>query len=131
MPGPASGPPAGYAPVPQLAPPEGPGAPAKKSRRGLIILLVVAAVLILLAGAGAVLTLTIDANSSGSFAINSCVKRDGSTAKKVDCSDPNAFVITNKVDKQERCPDSNQPFVVLERSGAKDEILCLRPASQK
>jgi uncharacterized protein YceK len=105
--------------------------PPRKSRRGLIILLLVAAVLIVLAGAGAVITLTIDANSGSSYAINSCVKQDGSNARKVNCSDPKAFVITNKVDKQDRCPDANQPFVVLQRSGAKDEILCLRPASQK
>jgi len=107
------------------------GAPPKKSRRGLIILLVVAAVLIVLAGAGAIITLTIDANSGSSFAVSSCVKQDGQSAKKVPCSDPNAFVITNKVDSQDRCPDANQPFIVLERSGAKDEILCLRPANQK
>jgi hypothetical protein len=107
------------------------GAPPKKSRRGLIALLVVAAVLILLAGLGVIITLTIDANSSGSYAVNSCVKQDGKTAKKVDCSESGAFMITNKVDNPESCPDRNQPFVVLERNGAKDEVLCLRPASQK
>jgi hypothetical protein len=143
IPGTPGGPPAG---APSFLPPDSPGGgypgaqysaytpppqPPRKSRRTLIILLVVAAILIVGAGVGTAITLSLDANSGSNFAINSCVKQDGTKAQPVQCSDPNAFVITNKVDKQDRCPDQNQPFVVVQRGGAKDEILCLRPANPR
>jgi hypothetical protein len=121
---PSSGPPAG---------PLSPGSPVppRRNRRLLFILLAVFAALIVLGVAGTIVTLTLNNAGGKGFAVNSCVKQDGANARETSCSDPNAFVIVRKVDKQENCPDPNQPFVVLERSGGKDEVLCLRPASQK
>jgi flagellar basal body-associated protein FliL len=103
----------------------------RKSRRLLFILLALAATVLVLAVAGVAVTLGIQAKSGANFAVNSCVKQDGSRAREAKCSDPNAYVIVNKVDKQEHCPDPNQPVVVLEHGGGRDEVLCLRKANQK
>jgi hypothetical protein len=111
----------------QAAPP----VPARKNRRPLVIALVVAAVLVLLAIAGTGVVMALNNAGASTFAVNSCVKKDGSAAVKASCSDGGAYTIVSKVDRQEDCPDPNQPFVVLEHRGEKDQVLCLRPASQK
>jgi hypothetical protein len=114
--------------------PEGgePGAPPRrKSRRALVLSLVVVAVVFLLAVAGTAVVVALNNAGDTSFAINSCVKQNGDQAVKADCSDSGAFTVVSKVEKQESCPDPNQPFIVLEHKGAKDQVLCLRPASQK
>jgi hypothetical protein len=97
----------------------------------LIILLSLAAAVLVLAVAGVAITLGIQARSGANFAVNSCVKQDGTHAREAKCSDPNAYIIVNKVDKQEHCPDPNQPVVVLQHAGGRDEVLCLRKANQK
>jgi hypothetical protein len=142
-----SGPPAysaptAFVPVPPGAAPGAPGehpdqpdhepaAPAtpRRKRKALIIGLVVAGVLILLAAAGIVVTTAF--NRSSTFAVGSCVKQDGDRAKQADCKDPGAFTVVSKEDKQSDCPDPAQPFVMIERSGGKTEVLCLRPAEKK
>jgi len=106
-----------------------PAPPAPKRRRGLLIGAGVAVVLLLLAAAGVVITMKL--NSSTTYAVGDCVQQDGSSAKKVSCGDQGAFAVVSKVDKQEKCPDPNQPFVVLKPDGGKEEVLCLRPAAQK
>jgi hypothetical protein len=93
--------------------------------------LVVTAVLVLLAVAGTGIVMALNNAGATTFAVNSCVKKSGSAAVKASCSDSGAFTIVSKVDAQEDCPDKNQPFVVLEHKGEKDQVLCLRPANQK
>jgi hypothetical protein len=99
----------------------------RRSRKVLIIGLAVAGVLILLAVAGIVATTAF--NRSSSFAINSCVKQDGTNAKQVACGEAGAFTVVSKEDKQENCADRSQPFIVIERGG-KQEVLCLAPAKK-
>jgi hypothetical protein len=111
----------------QAAPP----VPARKNRRPLVIALVVTAVLVLLAIAGTGVVMALNNAGASTFAVNSCVKKEGSAAVKASCSDGGAYTIVSKVDRQEDCPDPNQPFVVLEHRGEKDQVLCLRPANQK
>jgi len=104
------------------------GPPPAKSKRGLIIGIVVAAVLLLgLVGAG--VTWALSKSSSGSsFAVNSCVQKSDDKAVAVACSTAGAYQIVSKVDTVEKCPDRNQPYVVLQQSGKPDEVLCLKPA---
>jgi hypothetical protein len=103
--------------------------PAPRNKRLLLILAVVA-VVVVLAAVGTVVTLALG-GSSTSFAVNDCVKQDGSNAVKVSCSDSKAYRVTQKVSQQSDCPDANQPYVVVEHKGSKNDVLCLRPASQK
>src|SRR5207249_11914767 len=101
----------------------------RRSRKGLIIGFIVVAVLVVLVGAGIAVTTLL--NRSSNFAVGSCVKQDGSRAQQVDCNTAGAFRVVSKEDQQEKCADRAQPFVVIERSGGKKEVLCLQPANQK
>jgi hypothetical protein len=105
-------------------------APHPPKSRGLVIALIIAGVVALLAIAGTGFWLALD-SAGNTFAVDSCVKQDGGAAVETNCSDQGAFRVVTKVDSQESCPDPNQPFVVLQRKGADDEVLCLRPANAK
>jgi hypothetical protein len=105
-------------------------APRPPKKRGLVVALVLAGVVALLAVAGTGIWIALDSAGS-TFAVDSCVKQDGGAAVEASCSDQGAFRVVSKVDNQESCPDQNQPFVVLQRKGADDEVLCLRPANAK
>jgi hypothetical protein len=131
--GTASGPPAlGYGDATAQVsgqPDTFPPAPQRKNKRLLLVLALVAAVVVL-AGIGTAVTLALG-GSSTNFAVNDCVKESSGKAVKASCSDSKAYRVINKVSQQSDCADKNQPFVVVERKGSKDEVLCLRPASQK
>jgi hypothetical protein len=138
---PASAPPASYPGGPRYTDPVGapgdldggaPGSPApRKSRRALVMSLVIVAVVFLLAVAGTGIVVALNQAGGTTFAVNSCVKQSGDQAVKANCSDSGAFTVMSKVDRQESCADPNQPFIVLQHKGSKDQVLCLRPASQK
>jgi hypothetical protein len=106
-----------------------PPAPQRKNKRLLLVLALVAAVVVL-AGIGTAVTLALG-GSSTNFAVNDCVKESSGKAVKASCSDSKAYKVINKVGKNTDCADQNQPYVVVEHKGSKDEVLCLRPASQK
>jgi len=106
-----------------------PAAPPRKRRRGLMIGLGLVVVLLLLAAAGVVITMKL--GSSTSYAVGDCVRQDGSSAKKVGCAEQGAFTVVAKVDGPDKCPDVNQPYVVLKPDGGNEQVLCLRPAGQK
>jgi hypothetical protein len=105
-----------------------PGAPQPpaKSRRGLIIGLAIAAVVVVALVAVAVVVAM--SGNKTDYAIGSCVKQDGNKAVSAACSDSGAFSIVNSVDQPTKCADQTQPYVVLQRSGKSDEVLCLKPA---
>jgi hypothetical protein len=106
-----------------------PPAPQRKNKRLLLVLALVAAVVVL-AGIGTAVTLALG-GSSTNFAVNDCVKESSGKAVKASCSDSKSYKVINKVSKNTDCADQNQPYVVVEHKGSKDEVLCLRPASQK
>jgi hypothetical protein len=101
-----------------------------KSRRGLYLILIGAAVVIVLGVATVVVMTVLNRTDANSFAVGSCVKRNGNAAVAAKCTDSGAFKITDKVASQDRC-DANQPYLEIRHSGGKDEFLCLRPASTK
>ena len=104
------------------------GAPTK-SKRGLVIGVVVAAVLVLALVAGGVTWfLSRSSSSAGDFAVNSCVKKSDTKAVDVSCSTDGAYQIVSKVETVDKCPDRNQPYVVLQEPGKSDQVLCLKPA---
>jgi hypothetical protein len=132
------GPPGGpgqYGPDPAISrfgpnAPDEPGAdgqPPRKNRRALIIGLAVAAVVIVALAAVAVVA-AMSGNKNGGYAVGSCVKQSGDKATSVACSDSGAYSVVNKVDSPAKCADQTQPYVVLQRSGVADEVLCLKPA---
>jgi hypothetical protein len=145
---PAGGPPAAssssysgsYSPPPYAGPDQsnfanlryddGPtSAPPAKSKRGLIIGVVIATVVVLtLAGAGVTWFLSNNGGSANDFAVNSCVKKSDTKAVSVSCSTDDAYQIVSKVETVDRCQDKNQPFVVLQETGKPDQVLCLKPA---
>jgi collagen type III alpha len=117
-------------------PPYGPGGgepygqgdePAKGGRRkGVIIGIVVAAVVVVAAVA---IGVTMALSKGGSnYAVGSCVKQSGDKAKSVSCTESGAYKILNKTDAASKCADQSQPYVVLQRSGSADQVLCLKPA---
>jgi hypothetical protein len=102
-------------------------APPRKSRKGLIIALVVAAVLVVVGIGGYVgWSLT---NQTSAFTVGACVKQDGSAGVIVDCSTSGAFRITSIEDSVTACPDANQPSLVLTGGvGGSRKYACLAPA---
>jgi hypothetical protein len=58
-----------------------------------------------------------------------CVKRDGTTAIKADCSDTTAFQVVSIEDDKTKCADPQQPYVVNPTSDGKNQVLCLKPNS--
>ena len=105
------------------------GRPQEQARTGPRAVVVVAVFLLAVAGTGIVVAL----NNAGStsFAVNSCVKQDGDSARRPAARTRTRSPIVQKVEKPESCSDASQPYVVLQHKGQKDEVLCLRPAAQK
>ncbi len=101
--------------------------PEQKSKRGLIIGVVVATIAVLVLAAVAV-TYFLSSKSGSSFAVNSCVRRSGDKAESVSCSTAGSFKIVSKVGSPSQCPDQQQPYVVLQEKGKADQVLCLKPA---
>jgi len=101
--------------------------PPKKSKRGLIIGIVIAAVVVLALAAGGI-TYLLSSKSTSTFAVNSCVKRSGDKAETVSCSTAGSYQIVSKVGSPSQCPDQGQPYVVLQEKGKADQVLCLKPS---
>lgn len=99
-----------------------------KSRRGLIIGIVVAAVVVLALAGGGIFMFLNKTSTNASFAVNSCVKKSDDKAVAVACTENGAYQIVSKVDTIDKCPDKGQPYVVLSESGKSDQVLCLKPA---
>ena len=106
---------------PEQAPP--------KSKRGLIIGVVVATVAVLVLAAIGVTYFLSSKSSSSNFAVNSCVRRSGDKAESVNCSTSGSFKIVSKVGSPNQCPDQQQPYVVLQEKGKADQVLCLKPST--
>jgi hypothetical protein len=101
--------------------------PQRKSRRGLIITLVTVAVLVVVGVGGYVgLSLT---RSDSTFAVNDCVKQEGSDGVKVECSTEGAYRITEIVTTDNTCPDLSQPTLLITESGGTRKYACLAPAA--
>lgn len=103
------------------------GPPPAKSKRGLIIGVVIAAVAVLALAAVGV-TWMLSSKTGNNFAVNSCVKRSGDKAETVNCSTSGSYQIVSKVGSPSQCPDQAQPYVVLQEKGKSDQVLCLKPA---
>jgi hypothetical protein len=101
--------------------------PPRKSRRGLIIGLAVAGVVII-ALAAVALVVSMSGAKSSDYAVGSCVKQSGDKATSTSCSDAGSYSIVTKTDSPTKCTDQTQPYVVLQRTGSADEVLCLKPA---
>jgi hypothetical protein len=100
-----------------------------KSRRGLIITLIIAAVVVVVGIGGYVgWSLT---NRGSDFKAGACVKQSGTDSVVLaDCTAAGAYKITNIVDTENGCPDANQPTLVLtERVGGNRRWACLTPAA--
>jgi hypothetical protein len=106
----------------------GPPPPAPtKSKRGLIIGVVVATVAVLVLAAIGV-TYFLSSKGGSNFAVNSCVRRSGNKAESVNCSTSGSYQIVSKVSSPSQCPDQQQPYVVLQEKGKADQVLCLKPS---
>ncbi len=115
-----------FGPNGQDEPAADPG-PARKSRRGLLIGLALAGVVIIALAAVAVVV-SMSGNKASDYPVGSCVKQSGDKAASASCSDSGAYSVVTKTDSPTKCADQTQPYVVLQRSGSADEVLCLKPA---
>lgn len=106
---------------------EQPPAP-RKSRRWLVISLIVLGALVLIGGAGAV-GYTLFAGRGSAYHVGACVKQQGDGAAVVDCGTSGAFTIVSLVDGEDQCPDPTQPSIELTGGGKNRQIACLRPAT--
>jgi hypothetical protein len=98
----------------------------RKSRKGLIITLIVVAVVLVVAVGGYVgWSLT---TRGSEFVEGACVKQSGNDAVVVDCSTEGAFKITTISDNEAGCTDPNQPTVVLTGPMGNRRYACLAPA---
>jgi hypothetical protein len=117
-----SGPPTGGWPYVEGQPGE-----ERKSRKGLIIALIVVAVVIVV-GVGGFVGWSLTTRGS-EFVVGACVKQAGTDAVVVDCSTSGAFRITSIEDTEGTCPDANQPTVVLTGPIGNRRYACLAPAA--
>ncbi len=105
---------------------EQPAEPAKKSRRGVTIAVIIVAVLVVV-GVGGYVGLKL-ATKGNQFVVGACVKQDGANATVVDCSTPGSFVITDVVPSGQSCPDVGLPSVTLTDSNNNTTYACLKPS---
>lgn len=61
-----------------------------------------------------------------SYTVGDCVVQNGNEARTVECSEPDAFLITSQVDRQDQCEDPTQP--AIEVAGPPVRFFCLAPA---
>jgi len=106
---------------------EQPPEPRRKSKRWLLVSLIVVAAVILIGGAGAI-GYTLLARPSA-YKVGACVKQQGDGAVVVDCGTSGAFQIVSLVDSEDRCPDPTQPSVELTGGGRARQVACLKPAA--
>jgi hypothetical protein len=99
------------------------GAPPPKKKRGLMIGLIGAAAVVVLLAIGGVAYAFM---GGGSYAVGSCVRKNGTEATSVACSTSGAYKVTKKVSDWHQC-DQTQPYVTLSKSGSDDQYLCLTP----
>ncbi|MEU0556778.1 hypothetical protein [Dactylosporangium sp. NPDC006015] len=58
--------------------------------------------------------------------VGQCVRQDGAQARRVDCTEPDAYTVTARVFPAGSCPDPAQPYAMQEQTQ-----LCLAPAARK
>ena len=100
---------------------------APKSRKGLIIALIIAAVVVVV-GVGGFVGWSLTTRGS-EFVVGACVKQAGNDAVVVDCGTAGAYRITDIADNESGCPDANQPTVVLTGPIGNRRYACLAPAT--
>jgi len=116
-----SGEPTGGWPYLQQAP-----APAKPRRRWLLITVIAVIGLLLIGGAGAI---GYEVTHRGDkFKVGACVQQDGEGARVVACSTQGAYQIVSIVDSSDKCPNADQPSVLLSGGGKPNQVACLKPA---
>lgn len=99
--------------------------PIPQVRSGRVLIAVIAAAVLLLVLPLGVVWLVTRPN----FNVGQCVRQSGSAAVETTCQDARAYEIVSKVDGPQDCPDRNQPYAVLAGKSGKEQVLCLRPAS--
>lgn len=98
----------------------------RKSRKGLIIALIIVAV-VLVVGVGGYVGWSLTSRGSD-YVEGACVKQAGGDAVIVDCATAGAYRITSIEDNEGGCPDPNQPTVVLTGPVGNRRYACLAPA---
>ena len=68
-------------------------------------------------------------NRSADFAVGTCVLKDDTSAKVVDCSTGGAYKITSLEDAVSKCPDIFQPSLALPSAPAEHRYACLAPSA--
>jgi hypothetical protein len=97
-------------------------------RRGFIIAGLIAAVLIVVVGIGGFVGYKLT-NRSADYAVGTCVVKDDTSAKAVDCATGGAYKITSLEDAVSKCPDIFQPSLALPSAPAEHRYACLSPMS--
>jgi hypothetical protein len=104
-----------------------PTPPPRKTRKGLIIGLIVAAV-VLVVGIGGYVGWSLTTQGS-EFEVGTCVTQEGNAATVVDCGTEGAFRITAIEDTDATCPDPNQPTLLLTGPMGSRSYACLEPTT--
>jgi hypothetical protein len=79
-------------------------------------------------GVGSYIGLALD-RSGADYRVGACVKKEGSTAVVVDCSEPEAYRIVSAVDSQAECQDVTQPWLEVREPTGGRSARCLTPAA--
>jgi hypothetical protein len=64
--------------------------------------------------------------SLSTIQVGQCIRQDGAQARRVDCTEPDAYTVTARVFPAGSCPDPAQPYAMQEQTQ-----LCLAPAGRK
>ncbi|GAB2579772.1 hypothetical protein Aab01nite_55810 [Paractinoplanes abujensis] len=107
---------------------EKPAKPATPHVRMLPILIsvIIAAVLLLGIGFGIVYLVAGGNDKSLSVIQGECVKREGDSAVKAECSESGSYQVASIVPTVAECADPGQPHVINKASDGKQQVLCLK-----
>jgi hypothetical protein len=103
--------------------------PSPSSGRGqkrILIIAAIAAVLLVVVGIGGFVGYKLT-NRSADYAVGTCVLKDDTSAKVVDCNTGGAYKITSLEDAVSKCPDIFQPSLALPSAPAEHRYACLAP----
>ena len=92
----------------------------------ILLAVVVAAILLLGAIFGIVYLVAGGSDKSLSVIQGECVKRDGESAVKSECTESGSFQVSSIVDDKAQCADPGQPYVINKTTDGKSQVLCLK-----
>jgi collagen type III alpha len=92
----------------------------------ILLAVVVGALLLLGIVFGIVYLVAGGSDKSLSVIQGECVKREGESAVKAECSESGSYQVASIVPDKAQCADPGQPHVINKAADGKEQVLCLK-----